>query len=147
MEEEERKPQYGPDCFRFCMDSREKDIAGRVYTPLSESVLQIGSIGELLLKMDRLFNENGYPQAFQEKRTFGVQRREHNTYRGIPPVKRNYADIVQERGRLKTVDIMVYSRRNTTWQGCIALWGTEKKARFKGELELMKTLHEWLDEA
>lgn len=137
---EEIKNYYPPNAFRICIDGNGTDISGRIYTPLCQDEIEFQGIGEILLKMDALFDSAGYPQAFQEKRTFEDKKEQDNRYSGIPSAKQSVEKIQSLQGRLYTMDIIVCSRRNTTWQGSVYAADGGKLSEFSGEVELLKTL-------
>lgn len=137
---EEMNKYYPPNAFRICIDESGTDISGRIYTPLCPDALHFQGIGEVLLKMDALFDNAGYPQAFQEKRSFEEKKIPDNRYSGIPQVKQSAEKIHALQGKLYTMDIVVVSRRNTTWQGSVYGADGTKLEDFSGEVELLKTL-------
>lgn len=139
---ENRKRFYFVNMFRVCIDSYQGDISGRAYSPLCEKEISFAGIGELLLKMDQLFDRIGYPQAFQNKRSFGKNPNVPNAYRGIPKSVRDTDSIMQQMGRRCTYDITVESRRNTSWQGIIYDSEGTEQGRFNGEVEMLAKLAE-----
>lgn len=137
---EEFKRYYPPNAFRMCIDNAEIDLEGRIYSPLSEDVISFRGIGEALLKMDSLFDQAGYPQAFQEKRSFEEKKHPEGGYGGIPRTGAAAQRITESRGVLFTLDVLVDSRRNTTWQGSVTSPDSSVKLGFSGEMELLKAL-------
>lgn len=137
---EDRKRFYFPNMFRVCIDFNQGDVRGRAYTPLCEDEIVFTGIGELLLKIDRLFDAIGYPQAFQNKRSFDGGQETGNAYKGIPKSVRDPESIWQQMGLCCTYDIAVESRRNTSWQGVIYDSDGAEQGRFNGEVELMAQL-------
>lgn len=131
---------YPLNAFRLCVDEVDTDIQGRVFSPLCDKAILFSGIGELLLKADRLFDQAGYPQAFQDKRSFGTGRERANSYRGIPEAKSERNWILDQQGKKGTYDILVESRRNTSWQGTITDAADGRKAGFDGDMELLQKL-------
>ncbi len=136
---------YSVNMFRVCIDAYQGDISGRIYSPMSVKEITFAEIGELLLKMDKLFDSIGYPQAFQNKRSFEDERQIDNAYRGIPKAVRDAESILDKSGECCTYDIQVISRRNTSWQGVI--YGTDgaELGEFNGEVELLEQLTKLLE--
>ena len=116
----ENKKKYPPNGFRVCVDSREIDISGVAYSPLAEQAIVYNGFNDLILAIDRIFDENGYPQAFQEKRSF-LEKEKTVSYHGIPPVSEETSQIYEKEGKLFTADVFVESRRNASWQGYVAV--------------------------
>lgn len=135
----EKKRKYPSNGFRICVDGRENDIRGKVFSPLEERTITFSGFNELMLAMDEIFDKNGYPQAFQEKRTF-TDKKGSAPYHGVPEVSPEAALIYEKEGTLFTVDVIVESRRNTSWQGYVYLTDNTKLGDFQGEIELLQIL-------
>lgn len=132
----EEKKNFSPNAFRVCVDSRENDIRGLVYSPLVEHPISYNGLNELMLKMDKVFDSNGYPQAFQEKRSFLRRTPRQASYNGVPEVLPESRDIFEKEGSFFTVDVVVESRRNTSWQGYVQSIDGTKIGEFKSDIEL-----------
>lgn len=137
---EHNRRSYTVNTFRVCIDACREDISGRVYSPMCEGEVSFAGVGELLVKMDKLFDEVGFPQAFQDKRSFGTGQDRSNVYRRIPKIKRNAEKIWDQTGKCRTFDIVVESRRNTSWQGSIFDPSGKECGKFNGEVELLVRL-------
>lgn len=140
---EQSKRVYSVNMFRVCTDVCGEYISGSAHSPLCKEEIAFTGIGELLLKMDKLFDSIGYPQAFQNKRSFEDVKSIDNAYRGIPKPVRKDEDIFGKHGKLCTYDVEVTSRRNTSWQGIIYDTDGVEKARFDGEVKLLEKLAEF----
>lgn len=134
------KRYYSVNMFRVCIDSYREDISGRVYSPMSVDEISFVGISQLLLKMDKLFDDVGYPQAFQNKRSFEEKTQAGNAYRGIPKAVRPVESILDKEGQCYTCDVVVESRRNTSWQGRICEADGTELGKFNGEVELLEQL-------
>ena len=132
--------KYPPNAIRICIDRIEEEICGRVYTPLCAEELQFTGLQELLLRVDNLFDETGYPQAFTKKRTFHKIEKEKQYCKGRPQVFLPAQEIVKQQGSKKTFDVIVKSRRNSSWQGMLQDRNKDTVVEFGGELELLKAL-------
>lgn len=131
---------YPPNMFRVCVEENTNNIEGYVVSPLTDEKIFFSDIAGLLLKMDKLFDQVGYPQAFQKKRTFLETDGNENSYRGIPSVVREKEEILNQQGKKGTYDILVRSRRNTTWQGFVFNLEHEKLGSFVGDVDLLEIL-------
>lgn len=134
------KGLYPVNMFRVCIDTHKEDISGRVHSPICVEEIVFTGIGELLLKMDKLFDSIGYPQAFQNKRSFENREQLSNAYKGIPKAVREPEGILKQVGQCCTYDIAVVSRRNTSWQGIIYDVDGLEQGKFNCEVELMEKL-------
>ena len=129
---------YPVNGFRLCMDEMSGDISGRAVSPLEKGEIAFHGVGELLFKMEQVFNRAGYPQAFQEKRSFSGNREQKGNYQGIPEAVRDAESICNEKGKIFYLDIVVKSRRNASWQGVIYDETGNLAGEFQGELELLQ---------
>jgi len=138
----ERTIHFTVNTVRICIESKEPDVTGVAYTPLADAPIEFRDLGRLFLKLDEIFDEKGYPQAFQDKRTFGRVIKGANRFKGRPKVEFNEADYLAKRGNLSTFDIQIDTRRNSSWQGRI--FDTEHNIidTFAGDMQLMSLLME-----
>lgn len=137
MEKEEGR-FYPVSALRICIDECDGDIKGRIYSKLSERAIPFGNMGEMLLQADELFDECGYPQAFQEKRNFGEAKSAVGHAR--PKAVLGDHEIRQQAGKRGTVNILVKSRRKTGWQGYIFDDDGKRTGVFQSEMELLRCL-------
>ena len=135
------RQDYPANGFRICVDTEEQDMAGRIYSLLVPEVITYSGWNELFLKMDAVFDQVGYPQAFQEKRSF-TGGTKAASYQGSPKLLQPYEAVTHERGQLWTVDVVVISRRDTSWQGIVYDLDRQELGQFDGELGLMKILEQ-----
>ncbi len=135
------RQDYPANGFRICVDTEEQDMAGRIYSLLVPEVITYSGWNELFLKMDAVFDQVGYPQAFQEKRSF-TGGTKAASYQGSPKLLQPREAVTHERGLLWTVDVVVISRRDTSWQGIVYDLDRQELGQFDGELGLMKILEQ-----
>ena len=131
---------FPANAFRICIDNIELDISGRIYSPLSSEPIPFVSMSEIFVKMDELFDKCGYPQAFQDKRSFDEGKEIKNGYRGLPRIWRETENILTQCGRKRTFDVIVKSRQNTSWQGNLYDGDGNCAADFNGEVELLSSM-------
>lgn len=127
---------------RMCVDEEKNGVySGRIYTKFRREGFLFLNIGEVLLIGEKIFNEAGFPMAFQEKRTFVKNKAEGMR----KPREMVMADqeLRSFRGRIYTADIIVTTRRRCGWQG-IFLDGNGQQERFGSEMELLGMLQKAL---
>lgn len=134
------KKYYPMNGFRVCVDTAENDIIGVAYSPLESGSINYKGFNDLLLKMDSIFDRSGYPQSFQEKRSFRSEKKTQQPYKGIPSNNQRTAEIFDKHGVLATFDVIITSRRNTSWQGKVYAENGELAGNFDGEIELLDFL-------
>lgn len=127
---------------RMCVDEEKEGIySGRIYSRFRKEAVPFGNIGEILLIGEEIFNETGFPMAFQEKRTFvqssSKERKSREETALTDPELRAF------QGKLYTADIIVMTRRRCGWQGFFA--GQDGEPRFfESEMQLLDLLLEAL---
>lgn len=131
--------RYPLNMIRLCIDGCKEDLQGRIFSPMSLQPLIFTNCSEMFVKADQLFDEKGYPQAFQERRSF----RETKAWKGryAPPVEvLGEAEITMQDGKYLTLDIIVQSRMRTGWQGMVFGRDGTKISEYRSELELLNCI-------
>lgn len=133
-------PYYLMNALRICIDEK-KDIyfQGRAYTRLSKDEIKFQDLSSLLIEVDKIFDEAGYPQAFQEKRSF---QKEHSRsfFSMNPGSEKDIDEILNQKGVIATFDVIVISRRHSTWQGEVYGLQREKLGSFEGAITMIDIL-------
>lgn len=141
------KRSYPSNALRVCVDRMEQnDLEGRVYSRLREEPLTFENCSELFLKADSMFDEKGYPQTFQKKRTF-TDDHAYASYCAAPPDKMDSAFILEQTGACDTFDVIVQTRQRTGWQGLLKNSDGAVVAEFQSEMELLKLIIEHIQAA
>lgn len=94
--------------------------------------------------MDALFDQTGYPQSFQEKRSFKKVSAPNAAYRGVPATDVMYQDMQQYCGEIATLDVLVESRRNASWQGRVFSTEGQCLGEYDGEWGLIDIIQKYL---
>ncbi|MCR5641195.1 MAG: hypothetical protein K6G04_07585 [Lachnospiraceae bacterium] len=131
--------RYPVNGFRLCVDDTGEKLCGWVHTPLQKEAIAFHGLEEVLLKMDEVFDRVGYPQAFQERRSF-VKSEESNLYHGIPKACIEDEQMLGFRGKVDTIDVVVTSRRNSSWQGEMYDADGAHMGSFDGDMDWMELL-------
>lgn len=131
--------RYPANSFRLCIDGIDNDIYGEIHSPVKREPIPFFGTGDVLLKMDKLFDMLGYPQAFQRRRSFGIQKKE-KSYKGIPEPVLTGGELRHFKGKLCTYDIRVDSRRDSSWQGVVLNDDHELIGSFQGDMDLVALL-------
>lgn len=129
---------YPMNAIRVCIDEENGDLKGRIYSKMSAKPLRFRNCTEMFLIADQLFDECGYPQTFQEKRSF--QDETSTAHYARPKVRREDEEVMKQCGVCRTVDILVRSRRRAGWQGVLSCEDARPPMEFQSEMELLKYL-------
>ena len=134
------RQRFPVNSVRICIDDYENaDLEGRIYSRMQKEPLYFKSFGELLLKVDRLFDERGFPQAFQRRRTFGEPEM-FGGYHGRPEPNLSDEVIQGQLGRLGTFELEVWTRCRSGWQGVLCSVNGSARFSFRSEMELLRKL-------
>lgn len=99
----------------ICTDEIDGDNrAGRVYCRLFPDGICFRDLGELLVIADIMFDRAGYPQAYQENRSFVSDNIRGAVY--IPELYFTNEELQEKQGKILTEYIIVKSRRRSGWQ-------------------------------
>lgn len=138
----ERRSERRPlqvNTLRLCIDSYGSDIRGRFYSRMCQDAVSFDNCGELLLRADMLFDERGYPQPFQEKRSF-TKERKRCSYCACPEEFYPEEEILKQKGEFCTMDVTVWSRRRAGWQGSLLYPDGTFLSGFQSEMEMLEKL-------
>lgn len=127
-----------PNLIRVCIDHHDSyHTTGRVYTPTRKDPIPFQDWGRMLVEVDHIFDQNGFPQAFQTKRTFDKEASTHYAYQYKPESIVTEEEFSNYKGDLKTFNIIVQSRQYTSWQGDILDEQNTFITHFSDVLELL----------
>lgn len=130
---------------RLCVDRAENgQVQGRIVSRRLTAPIPFTDIGNLILQVEEILNQQNFPQAFQRTRTF----------RHVPPhaipVSQDLSsgmsseEVEAAHGAVDTFSLFVLTRRSTTWQGKLDYLDGSAPASFSSVLELIKMIDERL---
>ncbi len=137
---------FPTNMIRLCIDGYRDDLSGRAYNKLLLMPLPFAGYGGLLLRMDDLFEQVGYPQAFQARRTF-LQPEKLRGSIHMPEHMMDDEEIDRQSGECRTFDIIVQSRRQSGWQGILMDPDRTFARKFRSEMELLRYICDDLEGA
>ena len=129
---------YPGNMFRLCIDGTQ-ELQGQVYTPLRKDPIPFVGV-EVVLELDKLFDATGFPQSFQDKRSFDEDSNKGNAYQGKPQLVLSQKEIESHYGKKATFDCFVKTRANASWQGTLYNIKGEEIGEFNGDVELLSLL-------
>jgi hypothetical protein len=149
--ESQLRLNYNSAKLRICVDSVDGGaVSGRVFGQRLQDVLFFPDLNNLVLRLDRLMDEQNYPQAFQRKRTFkttpaaslrkgadAAAERDERPYMDEATVARAF-------GEKATFVLHVLSRQNTNWQGYIDFLDGAGNKEFESELSFLTLVNAFL---
>ena len=139
MEDKNKERIYPVNSLRVCVDGdAAEEFRGKFYSKMNPEPISFRDFGELIVLADKLFDKRGYPQTFQEKRSFRSTASGAGHY-AAPEIFLGDEEILAQQGECWTFDILVQSRRRAGWQG--VLLGADGIMReYQSEMELLKEI-------
>lgn len=132
-----------PNMLWLCIDQCDQTIlSGYVYSIMRKEPMVFQDIDQMILQADQLFDEIGYPQSFQKKRS--MKEEESKPYARLSTAPQVESDeITRHHGNCKTLVIMVTARQFANWQGYLM---DEHFQRLEGFQDVMGLLHHLMEQ-
>lgn len=130
---------FAPNLVCCCVDDdRFGSISGRVYMSNVKEPFLFIDIVQMILRMERYFDEIGFPMAATASRSFLERRR--SSYSKGGGNRMHDRSILDHKGNKATFVIQVQYRQNATWQGKI-VWADQNKTQFfRSALEMINLI-------
>ncbi len=139
MSDKKNDRTYPANSLRVCIDGdAAQGIRGRFYSKMNREPISFHDFGEMIVLADKLFDKRGYPQTFQEKRSFRGAETGTGHY-AAPEIFLSDEEIHAQQGAYCTFDILVQSRRRAGWQGGL-LSADGIMREYQSEMELLKEI-------
>ncbi len=131
--------------YQICVDKvREENISGRLYCGKTPQGLAFSGIGEVILTIDQIMDEIGFPQSTVDKRSFGEKE---EPLAILTPEAGKEAQLAMRKfnisgqhGKCATFILQVQFRQNASWQGSVEWMENKESFPFNSELELMRII-------
>jgi hypothetical protein len=134
----------GPNMLHLCIDvlaEDRQDIEGTITGVAIPETCKFVSVQDMLVKMDRLLDVAGRPQATTLMRsTFRSLKSQEEEVSSPPGVYRTVNEVTRLEGRLATYNIIFHTRYHSSLQGCVYTNDGRKMGEFASELELLHIL-------
>lgn len=131
----------------LCVDEFEpgQKIVGRAYHSFLERQIEFIGIEELILKMEDLIEQIGYPGNVYKLRMF--HNGEFSKERRTVNTRRYYSQeqIAEKKGNIGSFSIVIGNRKDVTWKGRIRSIENNNVYCFYSELELIRIIENELD--
>lgn len=106
-----------PDMLRICIDENQDGIlSGRVYNSTYQKEIPFEDLGNMIVDIDKLFDYNGFPQSYQNRRSF-QDHHEKQGYHYKPDNVVEHEWFFNQTGKLATFTTIVLTRQHSSWQG------------------------------
>lgn len=109
-----------PNLIRLCIDGYQDGSAyGKVYFTTRKEAITFQDLAQMVIAVDNILDVQGYPQSFQDKRTFFKEKTKDSTYTYKPEIIINHDEWYNHLGTCQTYNILIESRYHTSWQGTL----------------------------
>ena len=126
-----------PDMLRICIDANHEGIlSGRVYNSTYQKEILFEDLGNMIVDMDKLFDYNGFPQSFQNRRSF-QNNQKPQIYHYKPDNVVNQGWFFSQKGKLSTFTAIVLTRQHSSWQGELYNDQDELLIRYNDVMDLL----------
>lgn len=134
---------YSSTAMRVCIDKMSgAQVSGRVFYSQLESPIIFKDLGSLLIQIEDVLDQQGYPHAFQKKRSFLRDSRVdtvnfHDKLKRHQPIQQHHV-IDDAFGEECTLLVYILSRRNSSWQGKIEWLADGSSETFTSALDFLR---------
>lgn len=141
-----------PNLACICIDQAyDGEYAGRIYHKYCEDAIPFSHSMQLIMTLNRFFDQINYPQASTICRSFCSTKRRADGGQGR--IRTELAKAVQtedwvlvQNGKLATFYLHVQYRQKSTWQGNVIWKEAERWTDFESMLELLRLLQSAIEE-
>lgn len=129
---------------RLCIDGHNGvALMGRAYVRPNTQPLLFREVGHLLVQLNAIFDQMGFPQKSTNMRAFRSAKLAHCELKEVDAMGEEERNI--PRGEKATFMVQVQYRQNATWQGRVAWVEKDETKTFRSALELIKLIDSALD--
>ncbi|MBR0040646.1 MAG: hypothetical protein IJP64_04640 [Oscillospiraceae bacterium] len=129
----------------LCIDgSNEGDLSGKFYHSYTERAVPFAGVGQMVLRMEMLYDYLRFPYPGTNTRTFGEEKK---LTRLTEERKKKMSDdaLLSKHGDIGTFIVRVQHRQNSSWQGRITWMEQDKTIQFRSVWEMIKLIESAVD--
>ena len=134
-----------PNGVVLCINgSNEGDLSGVFYHSYSTESVPFSGIGQMVLRMEKLYDYLRFPYPGTNSRTFGEEKK---LTRMTEERKKIMSDdaLLSKHGDIGTFVVRVQHRQNSSWQGRITWMEEDKTVQFRSVWEMIKLIESAVD--
>ena len=134
-----------PNGVVLCINgSNEGDLSGVFYHSDSTESVPFSGIGQMVLRMEKLYDYLRFPYPGTNSRTFGEEKK---LTRMTEERKKIMSDdaLLSKHGDIGTFIVRVQHRQNSSWQGRITWMEEDKTVQFRSVWEMVKLIENAMD--
>ena len=134
-----------PNGVVLCVNgSNEGALSGVFYHSYSTEAVPFSGIGQMVLRMEKLYDYLRFPYPGTNSRTFGEEKK---LTRMTEERKKIMSDdaLLSKHGDIGTFIVRVQHRQNSSWQGRITWMEEDKTVQFRSVWEMIKLIESAVD--
>ncbi|MBQ1575667.1 MAG: hypothetical protein IIZ83_01790 [Oscillospiraceae bacterium] len=134
-----------PNGVVLCVNgSNEGDLSGVFYHSYSTEAVPFSGIGQMVLRMEKLYDYLRFPYPGTNSRTFGEEKKLTRLTEERKKIMSDNA-LLSKHGDIGTFIVRVQHRQNSSWQGRITWMEEDKTVQFRSVWEMIKLIESAVD--
>lgn len=134
-----------PNGVVLCINgSNEGDLSGVFYHSYSTESVPFSGIGQMVLRMEKLYDYLRFPYPGTNSRTFGEEKKLTRISEERKKIMSDDA-LLSKHGDIGTFIVRVQHRQNSSWQGRITWMEEDKTVQFRSVWEMIKLIESAVD--
>ena len=134
-----------PNGVVLCVNgSNEGDLSGVFYHSYSTEAVPFSGIGQMVLRMEKLYDYLRFPYPGTNSRTFGEEKKLTRLTEERKKIMSDDA-LLSKHGDIGTFIVRVQHRQNSSWQGRITWMEKDKTVQFRSVWEMIKLIESAVD--
>jgi len=134
-----------PNGVVLCINgSNEGDLSGEFYHSYSTQGVPFSGLGQMILRMEKLYDDLRFPFPGTNSRTFGKEKPLTRTTEERIKIMSDDA-LLSKHGDIGTFIVRVQHRQNSSWQGRITWMEEDKTVQFRSVWEMVKLIESAVD--
>ena len=134
-----------PNGVVLCVNgSNEGDLSGVFYHSYSTEAVPFSGIGQMVLRMEKLYDYLRFPYPGTNSRTFGEEKKLTMLTEERKKIMSDDA-LLSKHGDIGTFIVRVQHRQNSSWQGRITWMEEDKTVQFRSVWEMIKLIESAVD--
>jgi hypothetical protein len=129
----------------LCVNSSNQgDLSGEFYHSYSETAVPFVGIGQMILRMEQLYDYLRFPYPGTNNRSFGKEKRLARLMKERKKIMKDEA-LLSKHGDIGTFIVRVQHRQNSSWQGRVTWMEKDKTIQFRSVWEMIKLIESAVD--
>lgn len=129
-------------------ENNDGELAGEFYHSYSSRPVPFQGIGQMTLRMEKLFDWLNFPYPGTNSRSFLPVKPPAEKNNNNPPERKKIMSdemLLTKHGEIGTFIVRVQHRQNSSWQGRITWMEEDKTVQFRSVWEMIKLIENAVD--